>query len=90
MFIGNGTIVSEVSIPTYIPLPNVQPGSRVRVHKLEAHPALCNRLRELGFCELSEIKILRNAGSLLCQVCGSRVCISKQLADSILVEKPPA
>ena len=82
--------MSEFTSNAFVPLPQIECGKKVRVFKLQAHPALCNRLRELGFCELSEIKILRKAGSLLCQVCGSRVCISQQLAHSILVEPPTA
>jgi Fe2+ transport system protein FeoA len=40
----------------------------------------------MGFCELSEVKILNNSGAMLCQVCGTKVCLSRQVADSILVE----
>lgn len=39
----------------------------------------------MGFCELSEVQILNNNGAMLCQVCGAKVCLSRQVADSILV-----
>ncbi len=75
----------SVRAETWLPLPKAGKGQRVRVQKLEGHESVCNRLREMGFCEESEVKILNNSGALLCQVCGSKVCLSHQIADSILV-----
>jgi len=40
----------------------------------------------MGFCEMAEVRVLNNGGAMLCQVCGARVCISRQIAQSIWVE----
>jgi Fe2+ transport system protein FeoA len=71
---------------SWISLHDVEPGQRVRVQKLSGQPALCHRLREMGFCEAAEVKILTKGGAMLCQVCNSKVCLSRQLAESILVD----
>ncbi|MBT5925802.1 MAG: ferrous iron transport protein A [Verrucomicrobia bacterium] len=71
---------------SWLPLPKIGKGQKVRVQKLEGHESVCNRLREMGFCEDSEVRILNNSGAMLCQVCGAKVCLSRQVADSILVE----
>lgn len=60
-------------------------GEKVRVRHLQGQESFCNRLREMGFCELSEVQVLNNNGAMLCQVCGAKVCLSRQVADSILV-----
>ncbi len=69
-----------------ISLHEVKPGQRVRVQRLSGQPGLCHRLREMGFCEFAEVKILNSGGAMLCQVCNSKVCLSRQLAETILVD----
>lgn len=61
-------------------------GATVRVRKLEDNPAVCQRLREMGFCESAEIHKLADNGALICQVCGVRVALSRSLAKNIIVE----
>ncbi len=67
------------------PLRAARPGETVRVLRLDAQEAVCSRLREMGFCEAAEVRVINNAGALVCQVCGSRVGLSRQLADVITV-----
>ncbi|MEK8024169.1 MAG: FeoA family protein [Candidatus Hydrogenedentota bacterium] len=64
-------------------------GSRVRVVALRSEPSVCQRLRELGFCELAEVSKLSDGIGLICQVCGSKVALSSRLADDIVVEPLP-
>ncbi len=80
---------SHPDAENWIPLQAVKPGQRVRVQQLDGQPDLCHRLREMGFCEFAEVKILNSGGAMLCQVCNSKVCLSHQLAQAILV-KPAA
>jgi Fe2+ transport system protein FeoA len=61
-------------------------GQKVRVSRLEGQPSMCNRLREMGFCEEAEVCVLNAGGTLVCQVCGSKVGLSRCLAESIHVE----
>jgi Fe2+ transport system protein FeoA len=67
-------------------LPEIRKGQRVRVHSIDGEAVACQRLRELGFCEKAEVKVLTNHGPMICQVCGSKVGLSKQVASAILVE----
>jgi Fe2+ transport system protein FeoA len=64
----------------------VRCGQLVRVRRLASEATLCVRLREMGFCEDAEIVKLSQGGATLCQVCGTRVALSRTLARQILVE----
>jgi ferrous iron transport protein A len=68
------------------PLNRVQAGMAVRIKQLCAAPELQNRLRELGFCEDQIIRLVTSKDNFICQVCNSRLAISEQLAQLILVE----
>lgn len=68
------------------PLNRVKAGVAVRIKRLCATPELQERLRELGFCEDQIIKLLTSHTGFICQVCNSRLAISEQLAQLILVE----
>ena len=59
------------------------------IRHLSTDPELTDRLRELGFCEDQKIKLVARESNLICLVCNARLGISKQLADSILVEAVP-
>ncbi|HEV2391265.1 MAG TPA: FeoA family protein [Verrucomicrobiae bacterium] len=68
------------------PLSRVKAGVAVRIRRLCAAPELQNRLRELGFCEDQIIHLLTSRTNFICQVCNTRLAISEQLAQIILVE----
>jgi ferrous iron transport protein A len=68
------------------PLTQVQPGTRCRIKQLLASPELAHRLRELGFCEEQQIRLLTQERTMICQVCNARLGISAQLAEAILVQ----
>jgi ferrous iron transport protein A len=72
--------------PKLCPLSRVQAGSLVCIKHLATAPELTERLRELGFCEQQQIKLLSADSNFICQVCNARLGISRALADSILVE----
>ncbi len=59
----------------------------VRIKALHGEPAVCQRLREMGFCEFAEIRKVAQGSALICHVCGVKVALSKYLAKNILVEK---
>lgn len=58
----------------------------VCIKQLSASPEMTDRLRELGFCEEQQIRLLARDSNLICQVCNSRLGISEELADSIIVQ----
>lgn len=68
-------------------LKEARPGARVRVMELTSEPAVCHRLREMGFCEFAEISKVCDHGPCICTVCGTRVALSPQLAESIMVRE---
>ena len=67
----------------------VRAGTVVCIKQLAASQDVMSRLREMGFCEEQEIKLLSRDGNLICQVCNARLGISAELADAIMVEPLP-
>ena len=61
-------------------------GAAVRIKRLNAPPDVLDRLREIGFCEEQEIKLVSRHTNLICLVCNARLGISSELADGIFVE----
>ena len=72
--------------PKVCPLSRIEPGVMVCIKELTTDPALTDRLREMGFCERQQIKVVARQSAFICQVCNARLGISRKLADSILVE----
>lgn len=62
-------------------------GVKLRVRSLNGSEKECHRLREMGFCEWMDIQKLTNGGNMICNVCGTRLALSKNLARGIMVEK---
>lgn len=61
-------------------------GMFVRIHLLQSSPQVCQRLRELGFCENAVIRcMVNNEENLICQVCNARVGLTREIARDILV-----
>lgn len=46
----------------------------------------CDRLRDLGFCEQLQVRKLAGGRNLICSVCGTRMAISRDLADQVIVD----
>lgn len=61
-------------------------GASARIKRLAASPEVTHRLREMGFCEEQEIRLVSRHVNVICQVCNARLGLSTQLAESILVE----
>ena len=76
--------------PAVCPLSQIRAGMAVRIKHLAASPEVSHRLRELGFCEDQQIRLLSQQSNVICQVCNVRLGISAQLAEAIMVEPLPA
>ncbi len=61
-------------------------GRHLRVECLRGEDGVCERLREMGFCETSVIEKLAGSGTLICKVCDARVVLSKELAQNVMVK----
>jgi ferrous iron transport protein A len=77
-------LAAELQIDSAMTLSQVGVGCDVRIRVLSG-PA-CERLRDLGFCEQLQVRKLSGGRNLICSVCGTRMAISRELADQVLVE----
>jgi Fe2+ transport system protein FeoA len=75
--------------PELCPLNRVKAGTAVRIKQLTAAPDVSHRLRELGFCEEQQVRVVSKHVNIICQVCHARLGLSQQLAEAILVEPLP-
>jgi ferrous iron transport protein A len=67
-----------------VPLNEAKLGCPLRICKLQGNG--CRRLREMGFCEELKICKLSNGRNMVCAMCGTRLALSKKLAEQIMVE----
>ena len=75
--------------PAVCRLNQIRAGTSARIKHLAVPPEVSQRLRELGFCEDQQIRLLTQQANVICQVCNVRLGISPQLAKAILVEPMP-
>ncbi len=59
-------------------------GCDFQIKQLEG-PA-CRQLREIGFCEEMRIRKLADGRNLVCKVCGTRLALSRELAEQVFLE----
>jgi ferrous iron transport protein A len=78
-----GTLTTDLEIDSAMTLNQVGVGCDVRIRMLSG-PG-CDRLRDLGFCEQIQVRKLANGRNLLCSICGTRLAISRELADQVIV-----
>lgn len=75
---------SDLELDSAMTLNQVAVGCDVQIRVLNG-PG-CERLRDLGFCEQLQIRKIAHGRNLICSVCGTRMAISRDLADQVLVE----
>ena len=68
------------------PLNHVKAGTAVRIKRLCVANEVATRLREIGFCEETVVRLLTSSANVICLVCSARLALSQQLAREILVE----
>ena len=67
------------------PLPTAARGERMIVRHLQGEAGDCHRLREMGFHEEAEVRLVCNGGAIIAQVQGAKICLSHNMARSIMV-----
>jgi ferrous iron transport protein A len=77
-------LATDLQIDSAMTLNQVGVGCDVKIRILSG-PG-CDRLRDLGFCEQLQVRKLSGGRNLICSVCGTRMAISRELADQVLVE----
>lgn len=68
-----------------VPLSRLPTGTEARVERLDGEAEVCQRLREIGFCESAVISRVGGEHTLVCQVCGTRIALHRLLAEGIHV-----
>lgn len=69
-----------------ISLTQIPVGRFARIHRLESHPDVSFRLREMGFCENAVVRLVVNEeGNLICEICNTRIGLNHSVADDIIV-----
>ncbi len=72
--------------PQRMPLTELPVGAAGRVCELDGQPELCQRLREIGFCESAVIEKIAGEKTLICLLCSTRIALSDRAAQHIVVE----
>jgi ferrous iron transport protein A len=72
--------------PQRMRLTDMPVGASGRVCELAGQDTVCQRLREMGFCESAIIEKVSGQRTLLCQLCGTRIALSEGAARHIVVE----
>ena len=75
--------------PPLCPLSQVQLGAVVCIKALATSPELKGRLREMGFHEEQQVRLLSKDANYICQICNARLGISGKIAASIMVQAIP-
>jgi ferrous iron transport protein A len=74
---------ADLKIDSAMTLNQVGVGCDVQIRVLSG-PG-CERLRDLGFCEELKLRKLAGGRNLICSICGTRMAISRELAEQVLV-----
>ncbi len=76
-------LATELQYDSAMTLNQAKVGCDVQIRLLSG-PA-CERLRDLGFCEQLQVRKIAGGRNLICSVCGTRMAISRDLAEQVLV-----
>jgi len=76
-------LANDLALDSAMTLNQAGVGCDMRI-KLLSGPG-CDRLRDMGFCEQLQVRKLSNGRNLICSVCGTRLAISRELAEQVLV-----
>ncbi len=74
---------ADLKIDSALTLNQVKVGCDVQIRILSG-PG-CDRLRDLGFCEELQVRKLAGGRNLICSICGTRMAISRELAEQVIV-----
>ena len=69
-----------------VPLCQLPAGGVGQVRKLSGDAAFCQLVREMGFGESAFVTKVSGNGTILCQVAGTRIALSHDAANNIIVE----
>ena len=74
---------NDLEADSLLSLSQAKVGCDFRIRFLNG-PA-CEQLRQLGFCESLQVRKLADGRNLICTVCGTRLALSRELANQVMV-----
>ncbi|MGB0144509.1 MAG: FeoA family protein [Akkermansiaceae bacterium] len=77
------SFANNLEIDSALTLSQAAIGCEFQIREVEG-PS-CRQLREIGFCEDMRVRKITNGRNMLCKICGTRLAVSKDLADQIKV-----
>ncbi len=77
------TNLGDANVENLISLADAKVGCDFRIRFL-AGPA-SEQLRLLGFCESLQVRKIANGRNLICSICGTRMALSRELAQQVQV-----
>ena len=77
------SLLSELERDSALNLSQAAVGCDFQVTQLDG-PS-CKQLRDIGFCEEMRVRKVSNGRNLICSVCGTRLALSRELAEQVLV-----
>lgn len=77
----------HVTLTSPLTLTRARCGERLRITNICRECPACIRLRELGFCELCEVRKVSEGGAMICLFKGARVAIGRELGAHVQVER---
>jgi ferrous iron transport protein A len=76
-------LATDLQIDSAMTLNQAKVGCDMQIRVLSG-PS-CDRLRDLGFCEQLQVRKIAGGRNLICSICGTRMAISRELAEQVLV-----
>lgn len=76
-------LANDLETDSLMSLSQAKVGCDFRIRFLNG-PA-CEQLRNLGFCESLQVRKLADGRNLVCSVCGTRLALSRELANQVMV-----
>lgn len=78
-------VAKDLEIDSAMTLNQARVGCDLWIQVVKNGPG-CERLRDLGFCEEMQVRKLTGGRNLICSMCGTRLAISSELAEQVLVK----
>jgi Fe2+ transport system protein FeoA len=77
------SLAADLQIDSAVTLNQVRVGCDVQICLLDGPN--CDRLRDMGFCEQLKLRKLSAGRNMICSLCGTRMAISRELAEQVVV-----
>ena len=84
----SGTLTQDLELDSLQSLSKARVGCDFQIRAVSG-PG-CDALRKLGFCETMQVRKLAHGRNLICSVCGTRLALSRELAEQVLVSPASA